>query len=143
MMKLVKVMLWPPPSTSLPSIVSQALKQLEWCATMSNEFNAFLSNDTWTLVLSKSSQNLVGYKWVFCVKWHFNGSIECYKAQLVKAFTKGPTLTTMRLLVPPSNWPPFASSLALRCLMHGWSLKQMDVNNVFLHGHFAETISMS
>ena len=48
-----------------PTSVTQALKQPQWCAAMSNEFNALLHNGTRTLVPPNPSQNVVGCKWVF------------------------------------------------------------------------------
>lgn len=53
---------------------------------MNDEFNAPFRNETWELVPSSPSQNLVGCKWVFCIKRQPDGSIDRYKARLV---TKG------------------------------------------------------
>lgn len=58
---------------------------------MSDEFNALLRNETWTLVPFHPSQNLVGCKWVFRIKRNSDGSIERYKARLVaKGFHQRP-----------------------------------------------------
>lgn len=43
-----------------PSIANQALKIIEWQVGMVEEYNA--QNDTWDLVTSHPSQNLVWYK---------------------------------------------------------------------------------
>lgn len=50
---------------------------------MTKEFNTLLKNGMWSLVSSHPSQNLVGYKWVFCIKRNADGFIEQYKARLV------------------------------------------------------------
>lgn len=50
---------------------------------MSDEIEALQSNHTWGLVLQLLSMNVVGSRWVFCVKCDANGSLERYKARLV------------------------------------------------------------
>lgn len=48
-----------------PTSFTQEVNNAQWHAVMAEEFNALLKNDTWTLVPSTSSMNLVGSKWVF------------------------------------------------------------------------------
>lgn len=67
----------------LPTIVAQALKVLAWQKAMTDEFNALLHTQTWTLVPPHSSQNIVRSKWVFKVKENSDGSVERLKARLV------------------------------------------------------------
>lgn len=66
-----------------PTCFSQAQKHAEWRAAMTEEINAFLKNNTWTLVPSTPSQNTVGCKWVFRIKRTSDGRLERYKARLV------------------------------------------------------------
>jgi hypothetical protein len=76
-----------------PSCFTEALKQPQWCFSMNTEFTTLLNNGTWSLVPSKPHVNLVGCKWVFCVKRHTDGSIERYKARLVaKGFHQQPSI---------------------------------------------------
>ena len=78
-------------SPTEPTSVSEALQHPAWRAAMSDEFNALLCNETWTLVPFHPSQNLVGCKWVFRIKRNSDGSIERYKARLVaKGFHQRP-----------------------------------------------------
>ena len=109
---------------------------------MEQEFQALLKNDTWQLVPPVSGVNIIDSKWVFKVKRHADGSIERYKARLVaKGFkqrygldyedTFSPVIkpTTIRLLL----------SLAVT---RGWFLRQLDVQNAFLHGVLEEEVYM-
>ena len=71
--------------------VTQALKHPQWQIAMSTEFDALLHNGTWSLIPPHPSQNLIGYKWVFHIKYHSNGYINRYKACLVtKGFHQSP-----------------------------------------------------
>jgi hypothetical protein len=109
---------------------------------MEQEYHALLRNETWTLVPPPPRANVIDSKWVFKVKKHSDGSIERYKARLVaRGFrqrygldyedTFSPVVkpTTIRLLL----------SLAVT---RGWSLRQLDVQNAFLHGLLEEEVYM-
>lgn len=58
-------------------------------------------------MLPSSSQNIVGCKWVFCIKRHPDGSISKYKARLVaKGFHQRPGIdfqNTFSLVVKPTT----------------------------------------
>jgi hypothetical protein len=70
---------------------------------MNLEFDALLKNQTWRLVPSTSAQNVIGCKWVFRLTRKADGSIERYKARLVKKgfhhFANSPILIMERLTV--------------------------------------------
>jgi len=64
---------------------------------MNLEFDALLCNGIWTLVPPTSDINIVGYKWVFCLKHKADGSIDRHKTRFVaKGFHKP---TTIRLVL--------------------------------------------
>ena len=50
---------------------------------MQAEFDAFLANDTWTLVPHPIGVNVVTGKWIYRVKFLSNGSLDRYKARWV------------------------------------------------------------
>jgi len=45
-----------------PSCIFQALKHSEWRQEMSNEFNTFLVNGTWSLLPKQPQFNMIGDK---------------------------------------------------------------------------------
>ena len=56
---------------------------------MKEELDALTKNHTWDLVTLPPGQSVVGCKWIYKIKIHSDGSIECYKARLVaKGFTQ-------------------------------------------------------
>uniref|UniRef100_A0A2N9EQQ9 Reverse transcriptase Ty1/copia-type domain-containing protein n=1 Tax=Fagus sylvatica TaxID=28930 RepID=A0A2N9EQQ9_FAGSY len=109
---------------------------------MRDELTALDQNHTWDLIPRHPGMNIVGSRWVFKTKLKSDGSIERFKARLVaKGYnqlagldfheTFSPVIkpTTIRLVL----------SLAVTC---GWSLRQLDVKNAFLHGTLQEVVYM-
>ena len=62
--------------------MTQTLKNPHWRKAMSEEYDALVSNGTWELVPPASAFNIVGCKWIFCIKRHFDGSIDSLKLDL-------------------------------------------------------------
>ena len=125
-----------------PRNYQAAMTILHWREAMELEYQSLIRNETWTLVKPPPRVNVIDSKWVFKVKKHSDGSIERYKAHLVaRGFrqrfgldyedTFSPVVkpTTIRLLL----------SLAVT---RGWSLRQLDVQNAFLHGILEEEVYM-
>ncbi|CAL8990320.1 unnamed protein product [Prunus brigantina] len=114
----------------------------KWREAMVTEFNALLKNQTWVLI-PHSQQHVVGCKWVFKLKRKLDGSIERYKACLIaKGFHQQPGIDfdeTFSLVVKPTT---VRIILAL-AVSFGWPLRQLDVNNAFLHGYLDTTVFMS
>uniref|UniRef100_A0A2N9GCF6 Integrase catalytic domain-containing protein n=1 Tax=Fagus sylvatica TaxID=28930 RepID=A0A2N9GCF6_FAGSY len=133
----------PLPDTLEPTCVSQALKHPQWRHAMSQEFTALVKHGTWDLVPPQSSQNQIGCKWVFRIKRKPDGSIDRYKARLVaKGFHQRPGLdytTTFSPVVKPTT---IRTVLSI-ALMHRWPIRQLDVNNAFLHGTLEEDVFMT
>ena len=107
---------------------------------MAEEYSALLRNNTWSLVPRVSNMNVVECKWVYKLKRDHTGAIVRYKAHLVakgfyqqqgldyhETFSQVVKSTTIRVVL----------SLAVT---HNWPLRQLDVQNAFLHGNLTETV---
>lgn len=72
-----------------PTSFHQAVQFSEWRDAMDKEIHALELNNTWTLTPLPPGKTPIGYKWVFRIKYHADGTIERYKARLViKGFTQ-------------------------------------------------------
>ena len=109
---------------------------------MTREYNAIMTNDTWELVLSHPSQNLVGYKWVYKVKHNSDGMMERHKAKLVaQIFHQQVGIDyheTFSAFLKPATIRP---SLSL-AILYKWSIHQLDVKNIVLQEPVTEVLYM-
>jgi len=101
---------------------------------MDEEMAMLDANATWELIALLKDKKTIGCKWVYKVKHNASGSMSIYKRRLVAkgyAQTYGIDYEETYNLV--------AKMITIRAIIamaaaKGWSLHQMDVNNVFLHG---------
>jgi Reverse transcriptase (RNA-dependent DNA polymerase) len=110
---------------------------------MAQELNALAQNNTWTLIPASEAQNVVGCKWVYKTKRKSTGEIERHKARLVaKGYTQEVGLDYTDTFSPVIKPTTIRLVLSLAVTNH-WHIKQLDVNNAFLHGNLNETIYMA
>lgn len=101
-----------------------------------------MHNKTWHLVLAPKRKNTIGYKWVYKVKKKADGIIDKYKAHLVAKGYK-----QLYVLDYEDTFDPVVKATTI-CLIlsivvsRGWSLRQLDVQNAFLHGVLEEEVYM-
>ena len=125
-----------------PTCYSQAANKSEWRAAMTEEINALLKNNTWTLVPPSPTHNTVGCKWVFRIKRNSDGSIDRYKARLVaKGFHQRQGIDFTETFSPVIKPATIRTVLSV-AISRGWSLRQLDVKNAFLHGILDEDVYM-
>jgi hypothetical protein len=108
---------------------------------MDEEMAALDTNATWELVAPPEDKK-IGCKWVYKVKHNVDGFVSRYKARLV---AKGYAQTYG--IDYEETYSPVAKMITIKTLIvmavtKGWSLHQMDVNNVFLHGDLQEEVYM-
>ena len=125
-----------------PTSHREALRESAWRAAMSDEFSALRETNTWTLVPRPPGVNLVSCKWIFKTKHRPDGSIDKHKARLVaRGFTQQHGIDygdTFSPVVKPAT-VRLVLSLAVS---RGWTLRQVDVSNAFLHGFLTEEVYM-
>ncbi|KAL6313666.1 hypothetical protein AAG906_010084 [Vitis piasezkii] len=126
-----------------PCSTSEALSVLEWHAAMEQEFQAFYSNHTWSLVPPPLNHQVMGCKRVFKVKTNFDGSVNKYKARLVvKGFYQVLHFDFHDTYSPVIKPTTIRAVLAL-AISNNWTIKQLDFNNTFLNGILKENVYMS
>ena len=132
-----------PLSVPEPTCFTMAVKSREWRHAMNLEFDALLRNQTWTLVPSHPSQNLIGCKWVFWVKRKVDGTVEWHKARLVaKGFHQQFGVDYDETYSPVIK-PTTVHTVLSIALSSGWSFRQIDIQNAFLHGNLSKEVFMS
>jgi hypothetical protein len=109
---------------------------------MDEEMATLDANATWELVALPKDKKVIGCKWVYKVKHNADGSVCKYKIRLV---AKGYAQTYG--LYYRETYSPVAKMTIVRAIIamvvaKGWSLHQMDVKNVLLHGNLQEEMYM-
>ncbi|KAB2615038.1 hypothetical protein D8674_021626 [Pyrus ussuriensis x Pyrus communis] len=115
-----------------------ATKVPVWLEAMKEEVNALHAQGTCSLVPLPANKNLVGCKWIFKIKKHYDGSIARHKAWLIaKVFSQELGLDYGKTFSPVVKPTTIRLTLALAAHFNR-PLRQLDVNNVFLHGILQE-----
>ena len=109
---------------------------------MDAEFDALQKQQTWVLIPPSPHFNQVGCKWVYKLKLHSDGSISRYKARLVaKGFHQQPGIDFIETFSPVIKLATVRLVLAIAVNLN-WSIRQLDVYNVFLHSYLKEEVYM-
>lgn len=69
-----------------PKGFMSAVKHPDWISTMDEEIHALQNNHTYDLISRLPNKNIMGSKWIFCIKYLCDGTVDYLKACLV---TKG------------------------------------------------------
>jgi hypothetical protein len=129
-------------STGEPQNLSAALSDPNWRSAMQDEYDALMTNKTWTLVPPSPHKNIIDCKWVYRVKHRADGTIDRYKARLVaKGFKQRYGIDYEDTFSPVIKIATIRIVLCL-AVSRIWSLRQLDVKNAFLHGVLEEEVYM-
>jgi len=125
-----------------PWSTSEALADKNWKAAMDAEYGALMHNKTWHLVPPQKGRNVIGCKWVYKIKRKKDGSLDRYKARLVaKGFKQRYGIDYEDTFSPVVKHSTIRIILSL-AVSRGWNLRQLDVQNAFLHGYLEEEVYM-
>jgi len=125
-----------------PTCYSKAATDPKWQAAMRAEFEALVSNHTWTFCSHPPHRHVIHNKWIYKVKRHADGSVDRFKARLVaKGFEQQSGLDYTETFSPVIK--PATIRLILALVVHfEWPIRQLDVSNAFLHGSLTEEVYM-
>jgi hypothetical protein len=130
------------PSEIEPSCYTKAASDARWRDAMSQEYQALLTNGTWTLCPRPSNQHVIRNKWVYRIKHKPDGNIERFKARLVaKGFEQQNGIDYTETFSPVIKSSTIRIVLAL-AVHFDWPIRQLDVSNAFLHGSLKEEVYM-
>ena len=125
-----------------PQNLDEALENRNWKEAMDAKYMALMKNKTWHLVPPQKGRNIIDCKWVYKIKRKSDGSLNRYKARLVaKGFKQRYGIDY------EDTFSPVIKSTTIRVILsiaisRGWSLRQHDVQNAFLHGVLEEEVYM-
>jgi histone deacetylase 1/2 len=128
-------------ATGKPQNLAEAIRN--WWHAMEEEYKALMHNKTWHLVPPSSNKNVIDCKWVYRIKKNSVGTVGRYKARLVaKDFKQRYGIDYEDTFSPVVKAGTIRLVLA-NLVSCGWSLWQLDVKNVFLHGVLEEEVYMT
>ena len=125
-----------------PQSYAEASKHPCWQQAMKEELDALETNHTWITTSLPLGKTTIGCRWIYKIKRKSDGTIERYKVRLVaKGYTQLEGLDFLETFAPVAKLTTLRLLLALAATQN-WVLKQLDVNNAFLHGDLVETAYM-
>jgi histone deacetylase 1/2 len=129
-------------STGEPQYLTEALSDTNWKHDMQNEYDTLLANNPWHLVPPSSNKNIINYNWVYRIKKLADGTTGRYKACLLaKGFKQRYDIDYEDTFSPVVKSPTVRLVLSIS-VSKGWSLTQLDLKNMFLHGVLEEEVYM-
>ena len=109
---------------------------------MADEYGAQVKNKTWSLVPRPHGANIINSLWLYKHKYDADGVHRRHKARLVANGKSQAAGVDYDETFSPVVKPSTIRTVLNLALSKGWELKQLDVQNAFLHGNISETVYM-
>lgn len=123
-----------------PTTFEEAIKNEEWNKAMKEEMMEIEKNGTWELRDLLEGKSAIGLKWIFKTKFHADGSIQKYKAQLVaNGYSKLEGIDFTETFSSVVRFETVRITLALAAHFK-WNVYQFDVKSAFLNGDLKEEV---
>jgi hypothetical protein len=109
-----------------------------WEKAMGSEINMLRHMGTWETMPHLAGKNIVGCKWVYCIKWKADGSINKYKAWLVAhGFTQIYGVDYLDTFLPMAKLVSIHMILTTMAQLN-WEIESFDFNGAYLNGELRE-----
>jgi hypothetical protein len=93
---------------------------------------------TWEIMLCPAGKNIVGCKWVYCIKQKADSSIDKYKAWLVAhRFTQIYGVDYLDTFSPMAKLVSICTILAIAAQLN-WEIESFNFNSTYLNGELRE-----
>ncbi|XP_075633672.1 uncharacterized protein LOC142606162 [Castanea sativa] len=115
-------------SIAEPKFYHQAIQHPKWREAMAIEISTLEANHTWTFTPLPPHKKTIGCKWVYKVKYKFDGSVERYKARLVaKGFTQKEGLGYLETFSPVTKLVSVKCILAMAAVDNKQAVDELKV----------------
>ena len=123
-----------------PTCFEDTVQMKEWCVGMDDEIKALKQHNTWELVELPKGKEKVGLKWIYKVKYIYDGSIQKYIARLVaRGYMQCEGIDFNETFAPIARFDTIRTVLAIAAHWK-WEVYQFDVNSSFLNGVLNEEV---
>ena len=120
-----------------PHMLAEAKSHPDWPMwenVIAKELELLRKAGIWEVVDAPPNANIVGSKWVFCVKKDAAGNVVCYKAQLVtQGFSQVPGVDYFNTFAPVACLASICAVLAM-AVVHDLELHQVNIKEAYLNG---------
>lgn len=125
-----------------PRNIKAALQDPGWNGAMSEEIHNMKETDTFELVPPSPEQNPLGSQWVHKEKLNADGTHLKLRSRLVACGNEQEEGVDF-----VETFSPVVRTATIRTVLHvavskKWDIRQLDVQNAFLHGDLKETVYM-
>lgn len=125
---------------SEPTNVKEALTCQAWRDAMIEEYQSIIKNDVWEILPRPKGKTVISSRWLFKVKYAFDGSIEKHKARFVaRGFSQKAGIDYKETFAPVARYTSVRTIIAI-ATSKGWKIHQMDVKTTFLNGVIEEEV---